>query len=124
MMFARQTESRLNLPPARSPMSLGPTQRQHLAAVVAELVPDWVVELQYDVLGQAFIVILTENPDGAIGPTLIVRSDEPIFHLEEWRRNAEPTLSEYRAWDEVLRAVRIRIIWEMPYPSPLTDQRC
>ena len=123
-MFARQTENRLNLPPARGPMFLAPRQREHLAAVVAELVPDWVVELRYDVTGQAIIVILPENPDGAIGPTLIVRVDEPTFHLEERRRNADRILGEYRTWDEVLRAIRIRIIWEMPYPTPLTDQRC
>jgi len=123
-MFTRQTEDRLCLPPAGRAMSLGPRQREHIAAVVAELVPDWVVELQYDVLGRTVIVILPENAGGAIGPTLIVRVNEPTFHLEERRPNAGRTLGEYRAWDEVLRAVRIRIIWEMPYPTPLTDQRC
>jgi len=92
--------------------------------VVAELAPDWLVELQYDVLGQAIIVILPENLDGAIGPTLFVRVDEPAFHLEERSRDAYRKLGEYRAWDEVLRAVRIRLIWEMPFPTPLTDQRC
>ncbi len=123
-MFIRQIEDRLRQPPACSPRSLGPRQCQHLAAVVAELVPDWSVNLRHDILGNATIVILPDDLDDSIGPALFVHGEGSTFHLEELRWGAYRKLDEYRTWDEVLRAVRIRLIWEMPFPTPLTDQRC
>jgi hypothetical protein len=84
-MSIRQTERRPSLPSTGGPEPLEPGQRQHLAAALAGLVPNWSVEPQYDVLGEAPIVILPDDPDDDISPTLIVHADESAFHLN-WLR--------------------------------------
>jgi hypothetical protein len=92
--------------------------------VVAELALDWLVELHHDVLGNPTIAILPEILDDAIGPTLFVCREGSTFHLEEIRWGGYRKLDEHHAWADVLRAVRIRLIWEMPLPTMLTDRRC
>jgi len=87
--------------------------------VVAGLMPGWSVELHHDVLGEPIVVIVPQNLDDTIGPTLIVYGDEEAFHLEELRWDTARKLGDYRAWDEVLRGVRISLIWEMPFPRTL-----
>jgi hypothetical protein len=111
-------------PPASSPEPLGPEECRQLGAVVAELAPDWSVELRHDVLGNATIVILPENLDDVRGPTLFVHREGSVFQLEEMRWSTYRKLDDYPAWADVLRAVRIRVVWETPFPTTLTDQRC
>jgi len=123
-MLIGQMEDRRSKPPTSGPEPLGPRQCRHIAAVVAELVPDWSVELHHDVLGNANIVILPKDFDDAIGPTLFVHREGATFLLEEVRWGGYRKLDEYLAWADVLRAVRVRLIWEMPFPTTLTDQRC
>jgi len=123
-MWIGQTGDR-RIPPATSrPEPLGPGECEQLAALVAELAPDWSVELRHDVLGCPTIVILPDDLDDANGPVLFVHREGSAFHLEELRWSTYRKLDEYRAWAEVLRAVRIRLAWEAPFPTTLTDQRC
>ena len=103
--------------PAHEP--LGREQCDHLAAAVAELIPDWSVELHLDVLREPMIVILAENFDDDIGPTLVVYRDETTFHLEELCWDSYRKLGDYPAWADLVRAVRIRLNWEMPFPTTL-----
>ena len=98
--------------PAQEP--LGREQCSHLTAVIAELVSDWSVELHLDALRNPMIVILPKALDDAIGPTLVVHRDAAAFHLEELRWDACRKLGDYRAWTDVLRAVWLRLFWEMP----------
>jgi len=77
--------------------------------------PNWSVELHRDVFGKLIIVILPADLDDAIGPTLVVYEDGTAFHLEELHWDAARKLGDYRTWDDVLRGVRIRLLWEMPY---------
>jgi hypothetical protein len=116
-MSIRKTERQLSQPSTGGPEPLEPGQRQHLAAALAGLVPDWSVELQYDVLGEATIVILPDDPDDDICPTLIVHADESAFHLEELCGDDYRKLGSYWGWADVPRAVRIRLIWEMQIPA-------
>ena len=118
-MLIRQTEDRLSLSSTSSPERLGPGQRQHLATAVAGLGSMWSVELHYDVHGKASIVVLPEDLDDVIGPTLIVHADQSSFHLEELCGDAYRTLGKHHVWEDVLRAVRIRLIWEMAFSMTL-----
>ncbi len=122
-MLIGQLADHRTQPPISRPAPLGPEQCRHLAAVVAELAPDWSVDLHHDVLGNATIVILPDGADDANGPSLFVHREGAAFHLEELRWGAYRKLGEYPAWGDVLRAVRIRLVWEMPFPTTLTDQR-
>jgi hypothetical protein len=116
-MLIRQIENRRSQPPTSHPTPLEPRQCEHLAAVVAELGPNWSVELHDDIPGKETIVILPDDPDEAIGPTLIIHADESAFHLEELDGDAFRKLGEHLVWADVLRAVRIRLVWEMPFPT-------
>ena len=115
-MLTRHPEARWSQPPTRIPELLGQGQRRHLAAVVAELGPNWSVELHDDIPGKAAIVILPEDLAEAIGPTLIVHADELAFHLDELHGRAYRKLGRHLVWEDVLRAIRIRLIWEMSFP--------
>jgi hypothetical protein len=118
-MLIRQTDDRVCPPAASGPEPLGPGQCEHLASVVAGLGPTWSVELHYDVLGQATIVVLPEDLDDAIGPTLIIHAGQSAFHLEELCGEAYRKLGEHLAWADVLRAVRVRLTWEMACSATL-----
>jgi hypothetical protein len=112
----RQIEGRRSQAPTSRPGFLGPRQCEHLAAVVAELGPNWSVELHDDIPGRATIVILPADLDEVIGPTLVIHADETAFHLEELDADAFRRLGKHLVWTDVLRAVRIRLVWEMPFP--------
>ena len=118
-MLIRHVEDHLgqHSTPVHGP--LGREQCDHLAASVAELMPDWSVELHLDVLREPMVVILAENIDDDIGPTLVVYRDETAFHLEELRWDAYRKLGTYQAWAGLVRAVRVRLFWEMPFPMTL-----
>jgi hypothetical protein len=118
-MLIRQVEDRRSQPPASRPEPLGPGQCERLAAVVAELGANWSVELHDDIAGQATLVILPEDLDAAIGPTLVIHADASVFHLEELDGEAWRKLGEHHAWADVLRAVRIRLVWKMPFLTTL-----
>ena len=123
-MLIGQIGNHRTKPPASSPEPLGLEECRQLGAVVAELAPDWSVELRENVLGAATIVILPENLGDVSGPTLFVHHGASAFHLEELRWGTCRRLDDYPAWPDVLRAVRIRLVWEAPFPTTLTDQRC
>jgi hypothetical protein len=96
---------------------LGLEQCNHLAAAIAEIVPGWSVELHHDVLRQPTIIIQPENIDDNILPTLVVYGDETGFHLEELRWDTYCKLGAYQAWADLVRSVRVSLIWEMPSPT-------
>jgi hypothetical protein len=91
----------------------------YLAAGLASLIRNWSIELHYDEHSDATIVIMPNDLDDAIFPTLIVRSDESAFHLEELFGEVYRELGEYRMWSDVLRAARIRLIWAGPSQTTL-----
>ena len=113
-MLMRHIETRGGKPPTSCLEPLGPGRHRHVAAVVAELAPGWSVELHHDIHGKATIVILPADLDAEIGPTLIIDADEAAFHLEELNGDSCRTLGEHRVWADLLRAVRTRLVWELP----------
>jgi hypothetical protein len=92
---------------------------QQLATMVAPLIPDWSVEFHRDELGEWAIVIMPDDADDAVYPTLIVHTDGSVFHLDELRQDTFRKLSEHPTWTELLRAVRIRLTWEVPISATL-----
>ncbi len=82
-MLIRQTEDRLSLSSASGLERLDRGSASIFATAVAGLDLMWSVELHYDALGKASIVIPLEDLDDVIGPTLIVHADQSSFHLEE-----------------------------------------
>jgi len=115
-MLMRYAEARGGKSPASRPEPLGPGRHRHVAAVVAELGPSWSVELHHDIHGKATIVILPADLDAESGPTLIIDAGEAAFHLDELDGDACRRLGEHLVWADLLRAVRIKLVWEMPFP--------
>jgi hypothetical protein len=118
-MTTGRLENRLSQLPTCNHETLGSGQCHQLAAAIAECVPDWAVELHYDEDGKPTIVIMPEDVDDTIGPTLIVYTSGSAFHLDELRCDAYRRLGEHFSWAEILRAVQIRLIWEEPFPTTL-----
>jgi hypothetical protein len=113
-MTMRQGQS-----PLRRSLALGPRQCQHLAAVVAEFGPNWSVVLHDDIPGDAAILIMPMDLDDTFCPTLFVHRAGSTFHLEELGADTFRKLGEYRAWADVIFAVRSRLLGETPCPATL-----
>jgi hypothetical protein len=118
-MTSKHLENPLSQPPTHCPAPLGWGRCQDLAAAIAEFVPDWSVDLHYDEYGKAAIVIMPDDPDEDIRPTLIVYTTASAFHLDELHCDAYRRLGEHRGWADILRAVQIRLIWETAFPRTL-----
>ena len=118
-MLIRQLEDDRSQAPSRGSATLRAQQCQHVAAVVAELRPDWSVELHDNPHGKTLIVILPDDLDNDVDPTIVVRGDDAVFHVEELCGDTYRKLGEHWLWVDVLRAVRSRLIWEMPFPPTL-----
>jgi|HubBroStandDraft_3_1064219.scaffolds.fasta_scaffold844607_1 hypothetical protein len=118
-MLIRYVEDCLSQQPIDAHEPLGLEQCNQLAATIAGLIPNWSVELHHDVLRKPMIVILPEDLDDAIGPTLVVYADEIAFHLEELRWDTCRKRGDYCAWTDVLRAVWLRLFWEAPFAPTL-----
>ena len=107
-------EARPRQPTKGSATPVESRRYQQLATMVAPLIPDWSVEFHRDEFGESAIVIMPDAADDAIYPTLIVHTDGSVFHLDELRQDTFRKLSEHLTWTKPLRAVRIRVTWEMP----------
>jgi hypothetical protein len=118
-MLMRQFEDNRSQAPTGGSATLRAQQCQHVAAVVAELRPDWSVELHDNPHGRTLIVILPDDLDSVVDPTIVVRGDDAVFHVEELCGDTYRKLGEHGRWGDVLRAVRRRLIWEMPFPPML-----
>jgi hypothetical protein len=118
-MPTAQFENRLSQLSTSALEPLGAGRRQHLAGVVAGFVPDWSVELHYDEYGKAAIVIMPEDMDDTIGPTLIVSTTGPDFDLDELRCDVYHNLGQHLSWSDILRAVRVKLAWEGSTPATL-----
>ena len=116
-MSIRPVETHQRQPRLFSDEPLGAEQCQLLGAALVGFVPHWLVELHYNEHGKASIVIMPEDRGDAIYPTFIVRTDGSAFHFDELRCDAYRKLAEHRVWADVLRAVQIRLMWEMPTPA-------
>jgi len=62
---------------------------------------------------------MPDDLDDAVFPTLMVRSAGSAFHLEELFGDTYCELGEYQMWSDVLRAIRIRLIWAGPPQTTL-----
>ncbi len=118
-MLNRQIEDHEIHSAANTSATLRAKQCEQLSAVIAELTPDWSAELHYCALGEPLIVILPDDLDDPAGTSIIVRRDDAMFHLEELYGDTYRKLGEHRRWPDVLRAVRARLIWDMPFPATL-----
>lgn len=118
-MLVKPIEYRPSRHPAHALGPLGLEQCNDLAVLIAGLMPDWSVELHYDVQCKPMIVILPVDLDDATGPTLVVYGDETGFHLEELLWDTCRKLGDYQLWTDVANAVRIRLVWQMPLATTL-----
>ncbi|HTB44466.1 MAG TPA: hypothetical protein VK741_12625 [Acetobacteraceae bacterium] len=96
----------------------GSRRCQQLAAIIAPLLPDWSVERHCDEFGKPAVVIMSDDDD-ANRPTLVVHADGAVFHLDELRQDTFRNLTEHATWTELLRAVRNRLMWEIPVSPTL-----
>jgi hypothetical protein len=113
-MLTRQTDIRPNPARACVPEALGASQCRHLAAALSGFTPSWSVAIQYDVRGRATIVAQPEDFEHVVAPTFFIHVARSAFHLEELCGEDCRTLGEYWVWADVLRAVQIRLTWDMP----------
>jgi hypothetical protein len=115
-ILTRQIETGLGPASARRLEALRLWQCQNIANAIAEFMPNWAVSILRDAPGIPTIVIQPEDFERTIVPTLFVHTDESAFHFEELCGDAYRKLGVYRRCADVVRAIRIRLIWEMATP--------
>jgi hypothetical protein len=112
-------EKRPHRPSAYRVELLGSERCQQLSGVIAGPAPDWSVELHYDENAKAALVIMPDDPDDPIAPTLIVSATGSGFQLDELRGDACRGVGENLSWADILRTVQIKLIWEGRFPLTL-----
>jgi hypothetical protein len=96
--------------PRLSPLEpLGPDHRSYLAAAVADIVPDWTVDLHAEGRADATITIMPEDGDDDLGPTLFVHCDGDTFHLDQLHGDAFSNLGAFGALSDVAHVLRGRL---------------
>lgn len=95
---------------------LGSSERAEITGAVAQLVPDWSVELSHGVFPTARIIITPEDGEDTSGPTLIISAENGGFKLDAFRWDSYWTIGEYGTWTAALRQIRKVVAWEAFVP--------
>ena len=76
-----------------------------VADAIADVAPDWTVELSCAFPGDANIVIMPEGADDLIGPTFLVYQDRNSFHLDQFQWDILNCVGDYSCLRDAVLAV-------------------
>ena len=103
--------------PVRQPTQLaGPgaerlatAHRAYLAAAIADIAPDWTVELHEAGTSEETISVMPEDGDDASGPTMLLYRDGTTFHLDQLDGDEYSTIGTFEALTDVAHVLRGRL---------------
>ena len=88
---------------------LGTTHCTYLAAAIAEVAPDWTVELHEVGTSDETISVMPEDGDDASGPTMLLYRDGSTFHLDQLDGDEYTTIGTFEALTDVAYVLRGRL---------------
>ncbi|HXT80106.1 MAG TPA: hypothetical protein VN702_11105 [Acetobacteraceae bacterium] len=105
--IARKAESSFADLPEGRPLCIGDVAM--MAAAIADVAPDWSVELQGICADEASLIMLPETADDAIGPSFVVQKAACGFRLDQFHWDAYSEIGAFSTMDEVVHAVRAKL---------------
>jgi hypothetical protein len=73
---------------------------------IADLAPDWSIELHETPSGEASLMLMPEDADDEVGPTFVLRSDDGAFFLARYRWDRYSEVGEFYSLPDAMLAVR------------------
>jgi hypothetical protein len=80
-----------------------------VAEAIADVAPDWSVELQGICADEASLIMLPEAADDAIGPSFVVQKAACGFRLDQFHWDAFSEIGAFPTMNDVVHAVRARL---------------
>jgi hypothetical protein len=84
---------------------IGYNELSVVADAIADVAPDWTVELSCTFPGDANIVIMPEGADDLIGPTFLVYQDRNSFHVDQFQWDILGAVGDYSCLRDAVLAV-------------------
>ncbi|MDR3531930.1 MAG: hypothetical protein P4L90_15450 [Rhodopila sp.] len=88
---------------------LGYTELAMMQQAIAEVAPDWSVELQGICADEATLVLLPEDGDDATGPSFVISRETYGFRLDQVHWDTLTEVGVFASLNDVLGALRIRL---------------
>ncbi len=91
------------------PTSLGARDLAYASGAIADVAPDWSVELHEIFPGEASLMLMPEAADDAIGPTYVLHSRAGAFQLDQYQWDVYSEVGAYESLRDAVHAVRWRL---------------
>jgi hypothetical protein len=101
-----------------TPKPIGYNDLCLVADAIADVAPDWTVELSCTLPGDANIVIMPEGADDLIGPTFLVYQDRNSFHLDQFQWDILSCVGDYSCLRDAVLAV-VACLTHLSATSPI-----
>lgn len=93
-----------------SPHPLCDSDLQVILNVIAELAPGWTAELTLEMAEDASIVLMPEDANDAIAPTLILYQNGIVYSVDQLHWDQYSTCGQYRSLPDAVFAVKALLI--------------
>ncbi len=88
---------------------IGDADLVRLQVAMAEIAPDWSVELQGICADEATLVVLPDGGDDAVGPSFVVSRESYRFRLDQVHWDVVTELGAFVSLDDVAAALGVRL---------------
>lgn len=91
------------------PAGLGARDAAYASGAIADVAPDWSVELHETFPGEASLMLMPEAADDAIGPTFVLHNRAGTFQLDQYQWDVYSELGAFESLRDAVHAVRWRL---------------
>lgn len=92
-----------------SSAALGPGALAYASGAIADVAPDWSVELHETFPGETSLMLMPEAADDTIGPTFVLHCRASGFQLDQYQWDTYSAIGAYGSLGDALHAVRLRL---------------
>jgi hypothetical protein len=97
--------ARLDIAPRPAP-TLGERDLERVADAIADIAPDWTVELAGADRVDLSLVVMPEDADDELGPTYVIWRDGGSVRLDQYHRDVVAPLASRPDMGDILRLLR------------------
>jgi hypothetical protein len=99
-------EETMDVAPYSLPSALGARDAVYATEIMADVAPDWSVELHKTFSGEASLMLMPAAADDAIGPTFVLHQQDGAVRLAQYQWDVYCELGSYGSLSAALHAVR------------------
>jgi hypothetical protein len=88
---------------------MGAPEAAYAAGAIADVAPDWSVELHQAFHGESSLMLMPEDADDAIGPTFVLHRRQGTFQLDQYQWDTYSEIGAFNSLRAAVLAVRRRL---------------